>query len=70
MQDPAARHLEEAGEQDLLMEYEVGKYYRQFTMLETVDQQKVDAKLEDRLLRLNLPKVEKAPLRKITVRTG
>ena len=52
------------------MEYEVGKYYRQFTMLETVDQQKVDAKLEDRLLSLNLPKVEKALLRKITVRTA
>jgi len=57
-------------EQDILLEYETGRYYRQFTLGELVNQKNIDAKLNDGVLRLSLPKVEKATPRKITVRTG
>ncbi len=52
---------------DVLVEFEIGKYYRQFTLSEVIDQNKIEAKLEDGVLRLNLPKTEKALPRRITV---
>lgn len=57
-------------EQELLMEYDYGKYYRQFTLGELIDQENIDANLADGVLRLSLPKVEKATPKKITVKTG
>lgn len=58
---------EEADETDVLVEFEIGKYYRQFTLSDTIDQTNIDAKLENGVLRLTLPKAEKAVPRKITV---
>jgi HSP20 family molecular chaperone IbpA len=55
------------GEQDLLVEFGVGQYYRQFTLGEVIDQNRIDANLQNGVLRLTLPKVEKATPRKITV---
>jgi HSP20 family molecular chaperone IbpA len=57
-------------ESDVLREYRTGTFFRQFTLAETIDQTKIDAKLTDGVLRLELPKVEKARPRQITVRTA
>lgn len=52
------------------VEYETGRYYRQFSLSEVIAQDKIDAKLSDGVLRLTLPKVEKATPRRITVQTA
>src|ERR1041385_8211913 len=59
-----------AKDSDVLREYQSGTFFRQFTLSETIDQAKIDAKLTDGVLRLELPKVEKARPRQITVRTA
>jgi len=51
-------------------EYQIGRYYRQFSLSQVIDQEKIDAKLADGVLRLTLPKVEKAKPRQITIQTG
>ena len=61
---------EAANEGDILREYRTGTFFRQFTLSETIDQTKIEAKLTDGVLRLQLPKVEKAKPRQITVRAG
>jgi HSP20 family molecular chaperone IbpA len=61
---------EAAGAQQVLREYEPGTYFRQFTLGSTIEQSKIDAKLTDGVLRLELPKAEKARPRQIAVRAG
>jgi HSP20 family molecular chaperone IbpA len=61
---------DEGKETDVLREYQTGTFFRRFTLSETIDQTKIDAKLTDGVLRLELPKVEKARPRQITVRTN
>jgi HSP20 family protein len=61
---------ESANESDILREYQSGTFFRQFTLSETIDQTKIDAKLTDGVLRLELPKVERAKPRQIAVRTS
>lgn len=61
---------EAQGETEILREYETGTFFRQFTLSEMIDQSKIDAKLTDGVLRLELPKLEKAKPRQITVQAN
>lgn len=61
--------LEDADEKDVLIEYEIGQYFRQFTIPEVIDQNKIDARLTNGCLELTLPKADKAKPKKIEIRS-
>ena len=64
------RPFENSDESDVLIEFEIGRYARQFTLSEVIDQSRIEAKHEDGVLRLILPKAAKAVPRQISVTAG
>lgn len=61
---------ESTNETNVLREYASGTYFRQFTLSEVIDQSKIDAKLSEGVLHLELPKLEQAKPRQITIKTN
>jgi len=51
-------------------EYDVGDFERSFTLSEAVDQDRIQARVKDGVLRLILPKAAPAQARRIAVRAG
>ena len=49
-------------------EYDTGDYQRAFTISDEVDQDRIEAMVENGVLRLTLPKVEKAKIKKIAIK--
>lgn len=57
-------------EVDVIREYRTGKYFREFTISEVIDQSRIDAELKNGVLRLRLPKVEEATPRRVKVKVS
>jgi HSP20 family molecular chaperone IbpA len=53
----------------LLMEYGVGDFYRAFSISESIDASRIDAKLQNGVLTVHLPKTEKAKPKRIAVKS-
>lgn len=55
------------GLEPVYTEYSVGHYKRSFSLANTVDQDKISARMDDGVLTLKLPKVEQAKPRQIKI---
>lgn len=60
----------EDADQEVLREYLTGRYFRQFTLSDVVDQGRIEAKLADGVMRLTLPKIPAAQPRRIEVKAS
>lgn len=54
----------------LYTEYNVGNYYRQFTLNEEIGDSRINARMRNGVLEVELPKREQAKPRKIQVQSG
>jgi HSP20 family molecular chaperone IbpA len=62
--------IENASEVSLYKEFDWGDYIRQFTLSEVIDQAKITANMDNGVLRVTLPKVEKVKPQKVKVIAG
>ena len=53
----------------LYSEYKVGHYFRKFALDTTISQQNIQARLQNGVLQIHLPKSERAIPRKVTIQT-
>ena len=60
----------QSGRQAWLNEYEVGDFYRAFSIGESIDSGRISAECKNGALTVHLPKVEHAKPKQITVRGG
>ena len=65
-----AEDTEGEEEEELIREYHIGRYYRQFTVSDNIDQDKIEANLTDGVLRLVLPKAEASKPKQIKIKSG
>ena len=63
----AVSPVEDEKEVSIYREYNWGDYFRQFTLTEAIDQEKISAKMDDGVLRLTLPKKERVKPKKIQI---
>jgi HSP20 family protein len=61
---------EGSSEVPIVHEYPAGTFQRSFTLSEAIDQEQIRATLKHGVLRLRLPKVERAKPRQITIQTS
>jgi HSP20 family molecular chaperone IbpA len=61
---------EGANEVPVLHEYQAGTFQRSFTLSEAIDQERIEATLKNGVLRLRLPKAERAKPRQIAIEAG
>jgi HSP20 family protein len=52
------------------MEYGIGDYYRQFTLSDEIDREKIEASMKDGILKIVLPKAEPHKTKKIAIQLG
>ena len=57
-------------EADVIREFRHGTFQRKFTLSESIDQTKIEAKLVEGVLRLRLPKVARAQVKKIEIKSS
>jgi HSP20 family protein len=57
------------GKKFLLQEYQIGDFYRQFSLSDSIDQKQISASIKDGVLTVKLPKQAPVGPRKITVMT-
>ena len=51
-------------------EYGIGDYYRQFTLSDEIDREKIEASMKDGILKIVLPKTEPYKTKKIAIQAG
>ena len=62
---------EQPGERSLTYaEYQVGDYQRAFTLSDQIDREGIEATVKDGVLRLHLPKITEAKVKKIAIKAG
>ncbi len=57
------------GSRTLHEEYQIGDYYRSFILSDEVERTKISAELKNGVLRLTLPKAERAKTRRIEIKS-